>query len=278
MSRKAVFLGLMLCSGLTTTLAAFAAGPFFAQPPTTAGQPFSAVSTTQSTTVFSDGNRIVRTNTIRYFRDSQGRTRVERVLPVPTGDAAPGISSVIIDDPVSGERYNLIPQLKRATVFKLPAGGIKGHQIPTESSLDVLPFGLMGLGMGIGAVASTESAANTTSLGQKVINGLNATGVRVVRTIPSGTIGNEKPITSTLEEWDSSDLGLPLQVTQTSSVGGTITLSLGQLVLAQPDPSLFVVPSDYTRREINLPGAAAAASGAVVSLDAVQSVTAVKKP
>jgi hypothetical protein len=85
------------------------------------------------------------------------------------------------------------------------------------------------------------------------INGVAATGTRLVRNIPSGVLGNEKPITSTLDRWVSPDLGIPVQITQKSSIGGQVTLSLRQVAHTEPDPTLFAPPSDYTRHDINLP-------------------------
>jgi hypothetical protein len=265
---KALLVGVMLCSGLTGTLAAFAAGPFFApEPPATPGEPFSAVAQTQSTTVFHDGNRIVRTNTVHYFRDAQGRTRVERDSPpfaamsaVKAGGTgsnrivAAANSVIVIDDPASGERINLIPQMKIATVFKLPQGDTHVQMLSHVSQLEMAPFGLLGLGMGLGANGmTTESSADTTSLGEKVVNGVLAAGTRVVRTIPAGALGNEKPITSTLEEWTSAELGMPVQITEQSSIGGDLRFNLQDVVRAEPDPALFTVPSDYTRHDINGP-------------------------
>lgn len=36
-----------------------------------------------------------------------------------------------------------------------------------------------------------------------------------------------------------------MQFTETSSVGGSVTYSLNQIVRAEPDPTLFTVPADY---------------------------------
>ena len=54
--------------------------------------------------------------------------------------------------------------------------------------------------MAIGANEFTEASTSTTSLGQKEVNGLTATGSRIVRAIPSEVLGNEKPITVTMEQ------------------------------------------------------------------------------
>ena len=44
------------------------------------GSPYSALGTSQTVTTLPDGNRIVRQNTIRLWRDSDGRTRSEFAL------------------------------------------------------------------------------------------------------------------------------------------------------------------------------------------------------
>jgi len=278
MLRKAVILGLLLVPGLIgTSVAVAAGGPYFASdPPAISGAPYSAVATTQSTTQFSDGNRILRTNTVRFFRDGQGRTRTER----GAGGDGEGIMAqsnpmIMIHDRVGGRFYVLNPQTKTAFVYKMPnrgAGGAGADAPPAIARPDPIPgFALMGLGMGIGASASTEASSAETSLGQKVISGVNTTGTRIVRTIPSGVLGNEKPITSTLEEWRSPDLGVPVQISQKSSIGGLVTLNLSQVVRAEPDPTLFAPPADYTVHDVSM----SMATGVTTS---GSTVTAVKQP
>jgi hypothetical protein len=79
MLRKGLIAALLLNSALAGTSVPLAAQAFFAaEPPAIAGAPFSGVAKTESVTVFADGNRVVRTNTVYYFRDGQGRTRTER--------------------------------------------------------------------------------------------------------------------------------------------------------------------------------------------------------
>jgi hypothetical protein len=159
---------------------------------------------------------------------------------------------ITINDPVSAERYVLRPQNKSAYVYKAAATGTRSLAVASLND-ELTPFGLLGLGMGIGAQSTTEASSEQTSLGQKTINGLTASGTQLVRTIPSGVLGNEKPITSTLERWVSTDLGIPVQISQKSSIGGELTLSLVQVTRTEPDPTLFSPPADYTRRDVNSP-------------------------
>jgi hypothetical protein len=248
------------------TLVAVAAGSYFAQePPTIPGAPYSAVATTQSTTVFSDGTRIVRGNMVRFFRDGQGRTRTERgvnaegqVLPSETNP------TITIDDPVSGELYRLYPQKKLIQAFKRSPHSTALPQPTPASDVDA-PFALLGFGMAIGAGPATETSTAQTSLGQKVIGGVTASGTRVVRTIPSGVLGNDKPITSTRDEWLSPDLGVVVQITEKSSIGGEVTLNLSNLVRGEPDSALFVPPANFTLRQFPASGVASVAASDTVA-------------
>jgi hypothetical protein len=251
MPRKALLQGLLLTLGLAGTLAASAGNMLAEDPPAISGAPFSGVMNVQSATNFADGNRIVRTNTVRYFRDGQGRTRTERPGLNMQGIPAAGGPIVTITDPVSGKQIHMFPGHQSASVFNLPRG-VPVSQPATLSACNgenIPPFALMGIGMAIGAGQYTEASTSTTSLGQKVVNGLNATGCRIVRTIPAGVLGNEKPITSTTDQWVSSELGMTVQLSETSSLGGSITMNLEQTVLAEPDASLFAVPANYKTAE-----------------------------
>ncbi len=115
--------------------------------------------------------------------------------------------------------------------------------------------GRMGVGPGTaeamhdmpGKVWIGSNAANlkTEQLGTKTINGLQALGTRMTRTIPAGEIGNLNPIEVVTERWYSSDLQLPLLTTHNDPMMGTMTIKLVNINRGEPDASLFQVPSDY---------------------------------
>lgn len=262
-------LALAVAAGVLLTAGHFsgaADSPYFApEPPAIANAPFSAVLKTQSVTVFVDGNRIVRTNAVRYFRDSQGRTRTERGALASDGSST-GAALITINDPVGAQRYTLFPQAKVAVVRPLGAEATSPATTEPRDNLST-SFALLGFGMGIGAKPSTEASVSETSLGEGVFQGVKAVGTRVIRTIPSKVLGNQKPIVSTLESWLSPDLGVPVQITQRSSIGGEFTLTLEQIVRTEPDPALFTPPDDYQRHEIRLPVPAPAQAQATVVND-----------
>ena len=103
---------------------------------TVKGAPYSGVGTTEVVTTLADGNRITRTNTMRYFRDSAGRMRTEYQLGA-IGPFVPEESQsiVTIRDPVAGKQYVLSPARKRADVFDLSAEN--GAQAPTGKAIVV---------------------------------------------------------------------------------------------------------------------------------------------
>ena len=93
-----------------------------------------------------------------------------------------------------------------------------------------------------------EAAGDVTTeqLGTKTVNGLQAEGVRVTRTIAAGAMGNEKPITVVTERWFSPDLQMVILTTHSDPMMGTVTSKLVNVTQGAPDASLFQVPSDYS--------------------------------
>lgn len=203
--------------------------------PVLGGAPYSAVETTESITTLLDGNRIVRTYSARYFRDSQGRTRVEQSAGSPLrGRNEPIYIHVQIDDPVSARSYHLDPQEKHFASY--PAPRIDVVQGSIASPLHVIQLGSRTL---------AQVVDESVPLGEKIIEGLKAVGSRLDRTIDAGDIGNERPITVTSEQWFIPELGVLVFAHQQSPVGTDITYRLEHIERAEPAPGLFAVPSDY---------------------------------
>src|SRR5262245_60479204 len=75
------------------------------------GAPYSALGTSETVTTLADGNRIVRQNQVRMWRDSDGRTRAEYSLSSVGGPQPLELNTTvtIIDDPSARERYVLQP-------------------------------------------------------------------------------------------------------------------------------------------------------------------------
>lgn len=187
--------------------------------------PFSAETVNQTTRVLGDGNRIDQETHGRLFRDSEGRSRTEDEIILPDGSRHVYIT---IYDPVQKVHITLDSQNKTATIHHLkpfaPRNHVPAQPPPAPSPLRLKP----------------------EPLGTKEIEGFMATGRRFTRTIEAGKIGNEKPIVSVNEIWDSKELQAVLLETNDDPERGQSTRRLTNIVRGEPDPSLFQIPADYT--------------------------------
>jgi hypothetical protein len=86
-------------------------------------------------------------------------------------------------------------------------------------------------------------------LPQQVVNGVLATGTQVVETIAAGQIGNDRAIQITRLTWVSVDLKVPVQIRSSDPRFGTTVMDLTNIVQAEPNGSLFVVPAGYTVKQ-----------------------------
>jgi hypothetical protein len=203
------------------------------------GAPYSAVGVTETIQTLADGTTIDRKIQANIFRDGQGRVRRETTLPVIGPLVASGKSNsfVMIHDPVAGTAFVLHPDTKIAD--QLPAFG-RGKKIGG------------GLHDKFEAHIQQEIANGTVKkedLGTQTINGVSAEGTRYTHTIPTGQIGNDKPISVVNERWYSPDLQVVVKSTRTDPRFGTTTYTLTNVQRQEPAATLFVVPSDYTIRQ-----------------------------
>jgi len=146
---------------------------------------------------------------------------------------------VSIHDPVAGVSRELNPQTKTAREMTLPANRGRGGN-------GAAPAGRRGPNAAIRNSGAADPNVVTESLAMQTINGVQATGTRVTRTIPVGQIGNAQPITIVHETWMSPDLKVPVMVKSSDPRFGTTTTQLINITRSEPDPALFQTPSDYT--------------------------------
>ena len=202
------------------------------------GAPMSGDLVVTRDTTLADGTHIHNQTQTKIYRDADGRVRreIEFELNTPATGAAKR-TMIVITDPVAGKRYMLNQQNKTAHVMPLRAFK-HGQGSPSDGEAGPKP---------------DNASVNREQLGTKTINGLQAEGTRITKTIAVGAIGNDKPIQVVTERWTSSDLQLPLTTTHTDPMMGTMTTTLTNINRAVPDSSLFQVPSDY-KTETGKPG------------------------
>jgi len=222
----------------------------------TKGAPFCATVTTEHTQSFADGNRIHTSDKSALCRDSEGRTRREAGLNFM--GAAPQKSSgklITIVDPVAGVRYVLDPESKVAHKMVLPSPAnlaaqlpkppMKGGQVMIYQKSAALETRTFSTDVVFKKMDGNESAPTTENLGDQTINGIRATGTRMTTTIPTGQMGNEQPINIISERWYSSDLKATVMNKHSDPMAGELKTELSNVNTSEPDPSLFMVPSDY---------------------------------
>jgi len=83
------------------------------------------------------------------------------------------------------------------------------------------------------------------SLGTQVIEGLTCERRKGTLTYPIGTIGNDRPIVSTTENWTSQELRIVVLSKISDIRSGDRIVQLKNINRANPEYSLFQPPPDY---------------------------------
>jgi hypothetical protein len=202
-------------------------------PMAVAGLPYSAVQISQRIQTLADGTTITHENpSTRYYRDSDGRTRTERpFIAIPSNIVKNGPSIIEIVDPVAGNRVILdtVNKVAHRTVVQLPGS------TPLKS---VAPSGVT---TSVVHVASSQAE----QLGTKTIDGLLVYGIRTTMTHPIGEMGNDRPVTTTIETWTSPELRISVFSKISDSRSGDQITAFTNISRAEPDASLFQIPQGY---------------------------------
>jgi hypothetical protein len=104
--------------------------------------------------------------------------------------------------------------------------------------------------------ASWAAQATTKELGTREFSGVRANGRLRSYEIPAGAIGNRNPIQVSTETWTAPDLQVTVYTKHTDPRNGEVEFRLENLKREEPAPALFSVPSDYTVKEMAVPGKA----------------------
>ncbi len=92
---------------------------------------------------------------------------------------------------------------------------------------------------------SDDRASATENLGDQIIEGIHATGTRITTTIPAGQMGNEQTMAVTSERWYSPELKATVMTKHIDPWAGELKTTFTSVNTAEPDSSLFAVPSNY---------------------------------
>jgi hypothetical protein len=218
------------------------------------GAPYSAEQVTEHVQTLADGTHITQAaQKTTLYRDSQGRTRTERTFPAPPGASqgdASGPNLIEISDPVSGVRYTLEPRNHVARKMSVPTA--PPPPPPPSSATSASSPGRFAAARVLPALSGAPSQDQSQhpqrtreSLGTETIEGVLAEGKRTTVVYPTGAVGNDRPITTVSETWTSPDLKVVVLSKNSDPRNGESTTKLTNISRAEPDPSLFQIPSDY---------------------------------
>jgi hypothetical protein len=220
--------------------------------------PFSAEAVTTVTQVLGDGTRIEQSSTAKLYRDSSGRVRREQtILGLAALNPSGETRTVITIDPDPGDAF----------VYTLDPANMTARRVSSTTSGPVLISGSTdGLYLSVDnitrSVNDTLTARRVTrvgaqpeargvsqpeeSLGTRQMEGLTVVGRRTKSVIPTGQIGNDRPIEIIDERWESADLRLLVRSLHRDPRTGDVEYRLTNVVRSEPPADLFVVPADYT--------------------------------
>ena len=196
--------------------------------------PFSGVVDVERSNVLRDGS-IVSYHTVREIaRDSRGRIHNEMRVLVPAADSQPpAVIRVHLYD----------PQTRISTIF-VPQKRIFWTQTVNNPPSTVPPAPHYGSAIQQGL--PQNDFTKEEDLGVREFGGVPAHGFRETQTIPSED-GSGKETVVTDESWYSDELRINLMVKHSDPRTGTVTLTVTNVVRAEPDPSAFAIPEGYTR-------------------------------
>ncbi len=187
------------------------------------GLPYSGDRISERT--LSDGTRMSK-SMVREFRDSLGRMREEH-----SGEGFGSLTIVEILDPVAGLDWVLDPENRVA------------HRMVVQFKSRAALQRLRPCDPGGPPTTRTMPDGNVTtgqSLGSQTMQGVEVCGRRTTITRKDGTPG------ITAENWFSSeDIGGVMLIKLSDAQGGRTITQLVNLRFSEPDPGLFVPPSNF---------------------------------
>jgi len=189
-----------------------------------AGAPFSAVEIIESKQLATDGSVTTRHAQNLIARDSRGRIRNETHAWIPEGWQGPTpLLGAHIYDPQTRISYLLNPTTLVAR-----------KRLVAQPQNQVAP-------------------PDAEDLGYQILNGMQAKGTRVTRTVSAQFSGTGKEVKITDEFWYSEELHMNLLERHTDVRGGQQTVAILSIKSEEPPASLFEVPQGYKIADLTPP-------------------------
>lgn len=188
-------------------------------------------------------------DTNKFYRDSQGRMRVE------------GPKVILIFDPTINKTYTLHRQEKEYVKFAAIYGnrerkdptqvavfGASGYIAHTEDPGPVGPIVIQAEWGGWPGLFTPTNHIESVELGTQTVDGLPCKGTRVNYIIPA--VNGKRDIHVVQERWYSDDLKVLVKSINDDPRFGLSSYELKEAVPGEPDPSLFKLPDGYTPGDV----------------------------
>jgi hypothetical protein len=193
---------------------------------------FSATVNAKSIRLLPNGAQITQVNHRKIARDKAGRIFQERRMLVPDDGAHESvITQIEISDPVKHELYICQPEEHVCQLEEFS---------PVEGN-DASVIGKEPTGPGV------------EHLGKQTIEGIETSGIRQSVEIPAGKIGNDRVLVATREYWYAPRLGVNLVSTRDDPQYGKQEFRVTEIVLGEPNASLFEPPKDAKILDLRKP-------------------------
>lgn len=204
-----------------------------------AAEPFSALETREQVRLLPDGShQKVTLAPHRIFRDSFGRTRIERPL-IETDPDSPAL--VEINDPGGGVYYLLDPIHQVA--YRVEYAPPRLTPLADEDSPPPVKF--QAFLVTPGGRAGGDVVPVVESLGTRTIQGVEAEGKRSTVTRPVNPARTSDTFSRVTETWVSPELEITLRETMTDPRSGDSKFEVTELLRESPPRGLFEPPPDY---------------------------------
>jgi hypothetical protein len=208
--------------------------------PPKANAPFTLLLETEWVRGLADGGSITTVNQRKIARDKEGRIYMERWFLVPKdGKVKSEMTTIQIADPGKHTLYNCFmrdPKKQCVLVTYTPSpDAVYNFQ-----------------GQPTGPLANGEGEAIHEDLGAQFVAGVETKGTRDTVIYNAGLFGNDRKMAIEREFWYSPKLGFNLLSKRSDPRIGTQTFTVTNLILSEPDATLFELPEGFTvvdRRE-----------------------------
>ena len=190
------------------------------------GAPITLEEVEERTRTLPDGTTDTEILREKIYRNSSGRLRMEETIGDPSNKS---LVLVYLIDPSPLSIVLLTPDKIAARL--LPPKNVDRAGLVLPSLLQELPPG--------------NWEWKTENLGSRTIEGIAFEGTRVTRTAPEypGTVAFD-------ESWNSKELRLT-GLAFGSGLNWSYTAKIENVDRGEPDPSLFIIPSEYTVQDLS---------------------------